>query len=195
MDAGNGCPTIAQMGDCADYTHAVFLCSGDGSACLKCASRSNDFYFARRLLFRAKSFPPQQPGGSGLLSSLLGHKRTLFRWLSTLIRGRGRDCIICRPTVWIFAALCCTGFFFAAELVTWTATFHARWIGMAVARRLGFSCGLDRFVTICPLVLSYCHAGFTPCELSRRPDCLFRSRGRIALAHLDAIAAVARHRF
>ena len=66
---------------------------------------------------------------------------------------------------------------------------------MAVARRLGFSCGLDRFLAICSLVLSYRHAGFIACELSGRPDCLFRPRGRIALAHLDAMAAVARCRF
>ena len=66
---------------------------------------------------------------------------------------------------------------------------------MALARDLGFARSLDRFVAIHPLVLSYRYAGFVVRELSRRPDCLFRSRGRIALAHLDTIAVVDRHRF
>src|SRR5207237_8374113 len=178
VDADNGRATIAQMCDCADYTHVVFLRGGDGPARLKCTSSSNDFYFARRLLFRTKSFPLKQSGGSGLLSSLLEYKRTLFCWFSALLRRRGGDCVICRSALWIFAALRCTGFFFAAEFVTVIATFHAGWIRMVVARRLGFSRGLDRFFTICPLVLSYRHAGFIACEPSSRPDCLFRSRDR-----------------
>jgi len=195
MDAGNGRATIAQMGDCADYTHAVFLRGRDGSARLKCASRSNDFYFARRLLFRTKSFRAQQPRGSGLLSSLLEYQRTLFGWVSTLIRRSRRNHIVCRPSLWIFAPLGCTRSFFATDFVTWAKTYDAHWFRMALSRDLRFARGLDRFVAIHPLVLSYRYADFFVRELSRRPDCLLRSRGRIALAHLDVVAAMARRRF
>ena len=66
---------------------------------------------------------------------------------------------------------------------------------MALPRSIRLPCSLDRFVTICPLVLSYRHPGFIACELSGRPDCLFRSRDCIALAHLHAAAAVDRCHF
>ena len=105
MDAGDGGAAFTHVRGGVHHSASSFLRCSDRAAYFECAGRSNELGFARRFLFRSKSFRPEQSRRCCVLSSVPGHKRTFFHRLSTLLRGCGP--LYCLPIR--FSGFCSVG--------------------------------------------------------------------------------------
>ena len=104
MDAGDACPVIAQNSGCDHHSAAVFLRGGDRPPRLESARGDNGFDPNRRLVFRAKGVPCEQPGRRGVFHSLLEHERTVFHRVPAVLRSGWGNCVVQRSILQGFPA-------------------------------------------------------------------------------------------
>src|SRR5438876_2497074 len=91
MGACDDGAAVAQMGDSARHSAFAFLCRGHRPARFQRARGGDELDFAGRVLCRTKSFCLEQFGCGRVLSFELEHERILRDWVSTFVRGGGRN--------------------------------------------------------------------------------------------------------